>query len=174
MRIIAGAWRGRTIRTTRDLRVRPTADRAREAWMSILQHELPDARIVDLFAGSGALGLEALSRGAATCDFVEIASDALKAIRENVATLGAGERARIHRADVFKFLQAADHAGWDIALADPPYHQGFGARLANRWLERPFARILCVEHQVEEAMPDASDRRRWGSTGLSIYRSEEP
>lgn len=140
--------------------------------MSILQHEMPDARVVDLFAGSGALGLEALSRGAVSCDFVELAPAALKAIRENAATLGAGPRATIHRADALEFVQGKGAETWDVAFADPPYHLGLAAKLANLWIEQPFSRILSVEHQVGEEMPPASDRRSWGTTGVSIYRAD--
>src|ERR1051326_6052535 len=89
MRIVAGRWRGRTIKAPNDSRVRPTADRVREAWMSIVILELPGARVVDLFAGSGALGLEALSRGAATVDFFESSPRPIAVLRENIAILQA-------------------------------------------------------------------------------------
>src|SRR5262245_42096989 len=87
VRIIAGQWRGRTIKAPRDDRVRPTGDRAREAWMSIVNPEIPGSRVLDLYAGSGALGLEALSRGAEMADFVDVAPAAIKSIRENGTTL---------------------------------------------------------------------------------------
>src|SRR5688572_8748421 len=99
VRIIAGQWRGRTIKAPKDSRVRPTGDRAREAWMSIVGPQIPGARVLDLYAGSGALGLEALSRGAASADFVDVAPAAIKMIRENGATLGALDRMYIHRAE---------------------------------------------------------------------------
>ena len=104
MRIVAGEWRGRTIRPPKDERVRPTADRVREAWMSIVRERIPDARVLDLFAGSGALGLEALSRGAAHCDFVEVSAPSLRAVRENTEALAAGDRATIHRGDAIRFI----------------------------------------------------------------------
>src|SRR5438552_18683937 len=91
MRIIGGRWRGRRIAAPPDLRVRPTGDRVREAWMSIVNGELPGARVLDLFAGSGALGLEALSRGAERVDFVDLSPQSLEALRANAATLGAGD-----------------------------------------------------------------------------------
>jgi 16S rRNA (guanine966-N2)-methyltransferase len=170
VRIIAGEWRGRTIRAPRDQRVRPTADRAREAWMSILQHEIPDARVADLCAGSGALGLEALSRGAACCDFVELTEAGLRAIRENADRLGALPRATIHRADALRFVSRPDAGPWDIAFADPPYNQGIAPRLAELWLVRPFARILGVEHDVHEAVPPGGESRTYGGTAVTIYR----
>ena len=83
MRIVGGRWRGHRLRPPADARVRPTADRVREAWMSILQLDLPSATVLDLFAGSGALGLEALSRGASRAEFVEIGSKSIAALREN-------------------------------------------------------------------------------------------
>jgi 16S rRNA (guanine966-N2)-methyltransferase len=98
MRIVAGQFRGRQLVVPKDRRVRPTADRVREAWMSILQDALPGARVLDLYAGSGALGLEALSRGAATADFVEISPPSLAALRENIAALGVEGRSEVHQA----------------------------------------------------------------------------
>src|SRR4051812_15830281 len=104
MRIVAGAWRGRQIKAPSGDLVRPTGDRVREAWMSIVNASLPDARVLDLFAGSGALGLEALSRGARETHFVENAAPSLQVLGANIATLGAGGRAVVHRTDALKFL----------------------------------------------------------------------
>src|SRR5687768_17336846 len=88
MRIVAGEWRGRRIKAPSGDRVRPTADRVREAWMSIVHGHLPGAAVLDLFAGSGALGLEALSRGASSAVFVEIAPQSLRALGDNIEALG--------------------------------------------------------------------------------------
>jgi 16S rRNA (guanine966-N2)-methyltransferase len=174
VRIIAGEWRGRTIRAPKDQRVRPTGDRAREAWMSILQPRIPGARVVDLFAGSGALGLEALSRGAAFCDFVEVADAGLRAVRENGTALGALDRMALHRSDALRYAQKADLFTWDIAFADPPYNLGLAPRLARLWLTRPFARVLGVEHDVHEAMPEGGERRIYGGTALTLFGMTEP
>jgi 16S rRNA (guanine966-N2)-methyltransferase len=170
VRIIAGQWRGRTIKAPRDRRVRPTGDRAREAWMSIVQPHLPGAKILDLYAGSGALGLEALSRGAASADFVDVATASIRAMHENGATLGALDRMRIHRADALRFAEKLDGGAFDIAFADPPYHLGMAPQLAALWLRVPFARILGVEHDALEALPDGGDTRRYGGTAVTIYR----
>ena len=170
MRIVAGRWRGRTIKAPSDSRVRPTADRVREAWMSIVMLELPGARVVDLFAGSGALGLEALSRGAAHVDFVELAPKSLAALKANAAALGAGEDAAIHRADALRYVTALAAGAYDVAFADPPYGLGFATRLAALWLATPFARVLGIEHRTDEVLPGDPDRRRYGDTGVSIYR----
>jgi 16S rRNA (guanine966-N2)-methyltransferase len=172
MRIIAGRWRGRTIRAPKDDRVRPTGDRAREAWMAIVHPALPGARVLDLFSGSGALGLEALSRGATFCDFVEIAPSSLRAIAENAEVLGALSQLQIHRADAFRFVEALASDAYDVAFADPPYHQALATRLANQWLVEPFARILGIEHDISEVLPAGGETRKYGSTGVTIYRRE--
>ncbi len=171
MRIIAGQWRGRTIRAPRDNRVRPTGDRAREAWMSIVQPDIVGARVVDLYAGSGALGLEALSRGAESADFVDVAPAAIKVIRENGGALGALDRMRIHKAEALRYAQKLESGAFDIAFADPPYNLGMAPRLAAQWLRVPFAAILGVEHDAHEALPDGGDTRTYGGTAVTIYRA---
>lgn len=175
MRIIAGRWRGRTIRAPRDARVRPTGDRAREAWMSIVHPDLPGARVLDLFAGSGALGLEALSRGAATCDFVELAPAAVRAIHENATALGADAASyAVHRGDALRFVQRLPRGAYDIAFADPPYNLGLAPRLAACWLSHPFSRVLGVEHDVHEALPAGGRTRAYGGTALTLYVADAP
>ena len=171
MRIIAGQWRGRTIKAPRDDRVRPTGDRAREAWMSIVHSELPGARVLDLYAGSGALGLEALSRGAESADFVDVAPAAIKAIRENGTALGALDRMRIHRAESLRFAQKLPAGAFDIAFADPPYNLGMAPRLAALWLRSPFAHVLGIEHDAHEALPEGGETRTYGGTAVTLYRS---
>lgn len=170
MRIVAGRWRGRSIKAPSDPRVRPTADRVREAWMSILQHELTEAKVLDLFAGSGALGLEALSRGAAHCDFVEIGARSLDALRQNVATLGAADRASIRRGDALRYVDGLLAGAYDIAFADPPYRMGLASRVAERWLQVPFADVLAVEHETREHLPGEADTRRYGDSAITFYR----
>lgn len=171
MRIIAGQWRGRAIKAPRDDRVRPTGDRAREAWMSIVQPSLPGARVLDLYAGSGALGLEALSRGAESADFVDVAPASIKAIRENGAALGALDRMHIHRGEALRFAQKLEAGAFDLAFADPPYHLGMAPRLAAQWLRVPFARILGIEHDTHEDMPEGGETRNYGGTAVTLYRS---
>jgi 16S rRNA (guanine966-N2)-methyltransferase len=171
LRIVGGRWRGRKIRVPADERVRPTADRVRESWMSIVQPALPGARVLDLFAGSGALGLEALSRGAASVHFVEVGAHSLRALRENVAALGAASAATVHRADALRFVEGLDAGAYDVAFADPPYRQGLSGALAERWLARPFARLIGIEHQWSERLPEGGDTRRYGSTAITFYRA---
>ena len=139
--------------------------------MSIIGAEIVGARVLDLFAGSGALGLESLSRGAAVAEFVEISARSLTALRENAATLGAGERAIIHRGEAVKFVSALGAGAFDVAFADPPYRLGLGAAIVERWRAVPFAGLLSVEHAMDEEMPDGGATRRYGSTGITFYRA---
>lgn len=170
MRIVSGRWRGRTIVRPADPRVRPTADKVREAWMSIVQHDIPDARVLDLFAGSGALGLEALSRGAAFVDFVEVSSRSLDALRRNIDTLQAAGDTRVHRGDALKFIERLDAHAYDMAFADPPYRLGLATRVAERWLDVRFATVLAVEHDARETLPEGALRRTYGDTVITVYR----
>jgi 16S rRNA (guanine966-N2)-methyltransferase len=170
VRIVAGKWRGRTIKPPADSRVRPTADRVREAWMSIVMPDLPGARVVDLFAGSGALGLEALSRGAAVAEFVELAPKSLAALAANAKALDAGAAAVIHRADAIRFATALAPHAFDIAFADPPYGLSLATRLAALWLAVPFAAVLGIEHRVDEVLPGSDDRRKYGDTVITMFR----
>jgi 16S rRNA (guanine966-N2)-methyltransferase len=169
---VAGRWRGRRIAAPKGDIVRPTADRVREAWMSIVHPWLAEARVLDLFAGSGALGIEAVSRGAAHADLVEIAPSSLKAIDANLATLDAGALVRVHRADALRFVEALEPHAYEVAFADPPYDLGLAAKVAERWLATPFAAILGVEHRAFEPMPDGGERRRYGDTAITFYRSD--
>ena len=173
MRIVAGRWRGRTIEAPAGPAVRPTLDRVREAWMSILQKDIPGAAVLDLFAGSGALGLEALSRGAVSADFVERSAPSLRSLRANIDKLEAGQLAKVHRADALKFIESLDVDAFDIAFADPPYSEGAAARISSHWLHLPFASILSVEHAASEPMPAGGSTRRYGTSAITIYRSEE-
>ena len=167
MRIVAGEFGGRRLATPRDTRVRPTADRVREAWMSILAEALPAARVLDLYAGSGALGLEALSRGAASADFVELNPPSLHALEANVAALGVAGRTRIHRGDALRFAERLDAGTYDVAFADPPYSMDAAGRLVALFRQRPFARILSVEHRAGEPLA-GDDTRRYGDTAITF------
>ena len=138
--------------------------------MSIVQPLIPGARVLDLFAGSGALGLEALSRGAEHCDFVEIAARSLAAVRANVDKLGAGDAAHIVRGDALKFVERLERDAYDIAFADPPDGLNLAPRIAERWLSVPFAAVLAVEHGAKDMMPTGGDTRRYGDTRITLYR----
>ena len=131
MRIVAGKWKGRRLEPPEDARARPTADRVREAWMSIVQPDLHDARVLDLFAGSGALGLEALSRGAREVAFVELSTRSLSSLRDNIRLLGADAETTVHRGDALKFTAKLAADDFDVAFADPPYRLGLAEQLAR-------------------------------------------
>lgn len=141
--------------------------------MSIVGPWLPEARVLDLFAGSGALGLEALSRGAAAVDFVESAPRSIAAIRANAAALGAGEAAVIHRADALRFVERLEEHAYDVAFADPPYDLGLATAVAEAWLAVPFAGVIGIEHRADEVLPGRGDRRRYGGTAITFYGMEQ-
>jgi 16S rRNA (guanine966-N2)-methyltransferase len=172
VRIVAGRWRGRTISAPVGRQVRPTADRVREAWMSIVGNLLPDARVLDLCAGSGALGIEAVSRGAAYADLVEIAPPSLRAIQANIALLGAGDAIRVHRMDALRFIEGLEAGAYDVAFADPPYDLGMANAIAECWLSVPFASVLGVEHRRDESLPGDGERRKYGQTAITFYRRD--
>ena len=138
--------------------------------MSIVQPSLVNARVLELFAGSGALGLEALSRGAASADFVELSAPGLRALADNIAALGAGSRSTVHRGDALRFAERLGSGAYDVAFADPPYGRGLAEKHALVWTERPFATLLGVEHGSREPMPEGVDRRRYGTTAITFYR----
>jgi len=137
--------------------------------MSALQPEIPGATVLDLFAGSGALGLEALSRGAERVTFVERARGALGALQRNVEALEAGEACRVVRADAVAWIRQLQPGAFDLALADPPYGQGLASLLVEHFAAVPFARWLWVEHGADETLPPlpGSRTRRYGDTGVT-------
>jgi 16S rRNA (guanine966-N2)-methyltransferase len=189
MRITGGLCRGRPIVAPPGLAARPTSDRAREALFNRLEHAawspgVADMRVIDLFAGSGALGLEALSRGAAACVFVETDDRARAAIRDNLDALApSGDlfgRTRILRRDATALgaIGTSGLARFDLALLDPPYRAGLGERAltslaAGGWLE---ADACCVlEQGADEPDPTAAgyrliDARRYGAAKLHVLR----
>ncbi len=167
MRIIAGEFRGRRLKRPLDRRTRPTADRVREAWLGILEPHLAGAVVLDLFAGSGAIGLEALSRGAVRVDFVERARSSMNALKANVAALGVDDRVAIYRDDAVRYVSRLDESAYDIAFADPPYESEHPARLLDVFRERPFARILGIEHGAGLALA-GDETRRYGDVALTF------
>jgi 16S rRNA (guanine966-N2)-methyltransferase len=170
MRIVGGQFGGRRLVIPKDARVRPTADRVREAWMSILGNELPGARVLDLFAGSGALGLEALSRGAGAVTFVELNPPALKALEQNIAALDVDDRVTVHRGDAVRYAGRLPERAFDVVLADPPYTIAYAERLVELFRRHPFGRILSVEHPSNLELP-GDDTRRYGDTAITFCRA---
>jgi 16S rRNA (guanine966-N2)-methyltransferase len=174
MRIIAGQWGGRRIEAPAGRHTRPTSDRVREAWLGAAQPDLPEARVLDLYAGSGALGLEALSRGAAHVTFVERASAALRTLRENIERLGAGSAVAIVREDALRYLEKLDAGAFDVAFADPPYGEGLAGAVVRVWQQTPFARVLWLEHRVSDELPvwPGTRTRRYGDTLITCLRDD--
>ena len=169
-RIVSGAWRGRRLVVPERGGVRPTAERVREAWLNILGPELAGARVVDLFAGSGALGLEALSRGAARATFVETQPASLAALRGNIAALEAAAQAEVHRGDAIRYVAGLAAGAFDVAVADPPFASDFASRLATQWQAVPFADVLAVEHSRRTEIPGGTTRR-WGDIAVTFFRA---
>ena len=182
MRIAGGEFRGRVLHAPKGLDVRPTQDRVREALFSMLQNEIGGARFLDLFAGSGSVGLEALSRGAATATFVEQSPHSLACIAKNIAVLKVEPRCTTIRADVYAWLAATrdDSLCFDIVYADPPYalgaERGYAdmlANLAERGVVRPGGLFIAEMRQGQT--PDTSPAwelcrdRTYGQTRLAVY-----
>jgi 16S rRNA (guanine966-N2)-methyltransferase len=163
-------WGGRRLTVPTDRRVRPTAERVREAWLNILAPELAGARVVDLFAGSGALGLEALSRGAVHATFVETHSDSLAALRSNIAALGAELQTEVHRTDAVRFVAGLVAESYDVVLADPPFATDLAGQIAAAWSEVPFASVLAVEHAGRTPLSGGTTRH-WGDIAVTFYRA---
>lgn len=170
MRIVGGRWAGRDL-TSPGGRVRPTAEPVRERCMSLLRTELDGARVLEIYAGTGALGLEALSRGARSVDFVENGASALHSLKANVAALKVRRRTRIFKRDALPFIGRLDRHAYDIALADPPYRSRQPDRVVQHWLRTPFSRILVVQHAADHALPGRGRRHVLGDAALTVFRS---
>ncbi|MFQ5745804.1 MAG: 16S rRNA (guanine(966)-N(2))-methyltransferase RsmD [Gemmatimonadota bacterium] len=176
LRITGGDLRGRRLAVPRGRATRPTPARVREAWFSAIAGRIPAASVLDLFAGSGALGIEALSRGAARVDFVESDRRAAAVLRRNLERLELGDRATVRLGDAFGALAAAEGSArrWDITLADPPYASGDAERVLAAFLRRPFADLLCVEHAARSSLaadgaPQVVWSRRYGDTAVTFF-----
>ncbi len=189
MRIVSGAFRGKTLAAPKGDTTRPTSDRARQAVFNILEHAawskgLRDIRVIDLFAGSGALGFEALSRGAAFCLFVETDEAARGAIRENVEAMGLFGQTRVHRRDATDLgtRPGADGPAFDLAFLDPPYTKGLGETAMEKlalggWLA-PEA-IVMFERGASEPEPRVPgfrllDARDYGAARVCFFHFEGP
>lgn len=179
LRIIGGSWRGRRLRFPAAVLIRPTPDRVRETLFNWLGARIVGARCLDLFAGSGALGLEALSRGAAHVTFVERDRDAVRALRATLEEWGA-QGAQVERADALAFL-AGSAQPFDVAFLDPPFASGLLEQAAallegNGWLRD--AALIYVECGAREGVPPLPPRwvslkaKRAGEVGYHLYARE--
>jgi 16S rRNA (guanine966-N2)-methyltransferase len=180
MRVIAGSHRGRRLQGPQGTALRPTSDRVREALFSILGNRLPDSRVLDLFAGTGAIGIEALSRGATHVTAVESQAESLKLLRHNIAECGMNALAAIQARTVKQFLTRPDlwTGPYDIVFADPPYDMAYKLedifKTVHATLASPDA-WLVVEHASKTTLPDRlgtaifKKRYQYGDTALSIF-----
>lgn len=138
--------------------------------MSILGPALEGARVLDLFAGSGALGLEALSRGAASVTFVELNPASLRALQQNIGSLGVENAVTVRRGDAMRHAERLTAGAFDVVLADPPYTLDHASRLVALFRRTPFGRILSVEHRADLAL-DGDDTRRYGDTAITFCQA---
>ncbi len=170
MRIVGGKYAGRALTSPADFRVRPTAEHVRAGMLDALALDLADASMLDLFAGTGALGLEALSRGAKRCDFVETRPASLHALKANIVIVRMKERSRVFKRDAVPFAAALSEGAYDLAFVDPPYGSKMLDHVITSWLEKKFARILVCEHERHHSLPNGAKRLDFGETVVSIYR----
>jgi 16S rRNA (guanine966-N2)-methyltransferase len=183
MRVVGGELRGRPLATPRSNSIRPTTDRTREALFNILEHRYRDklegARVLDLFAGTGALGIEALSRGAAQCLFIEESAEGRGLIRTNVEAFGLQGRTKIFRRDAARLGEVGTIQPFGLLFADPPYGKGLGeaafrSALAGGWL---IPGALCVIEETAEAGVEPGegfrllDERSYGETTIRLYEA---
>ncbi len=187
MRIIGGTAGGRRLATPRGRRVRPTSDRVKEALFNILVSllgSLSGIRVLDLFAGTGNLGIETLSRGAAEAVFVDNHRESAALVTRNLNALGFIERSRVIVKDVLVALSFLENAGESFRLVflDPPYRQGMGIQVLNRLASSPLldeSSVVVVEFAAGEAVPlefgtlREFDRRTYGDTSLAFFRHSE-
>ena len=180
MRVIAGVHGGRRLRAPAGVDTRPTSDRVREALFSILGDEVEGARVLDLFAGSGALGIEALSRGAAEATFVDAAEAAIRCVRANLEALSLDAHARRSEAGAFLRWASARGHHYDLVFLDPPYSSAarVGAELSTRLPDvlAPGATVVCESARRQPLALDLPlrDERRYGDTLIRIHDSRQP
>jgi 16S rRNA (guanine966-N2)-methyltransferase len=173
VRIVGGKFAGRDLTSPNDFRVRPTAEHVRAAILDALKDDVKDARVLDLFAGTGGLGLEAISRGARSADFVETRPSSLHALKANIVALRVKERTRVFKRDALPFADALSANSYDIAFADPPYESRMLDRVIERWQATPFAGVLVAEHAKTHELPKGSSRMVLDDTAITFYRIEK-
>ena len=179
MRVIAGTARGRPLVAPRGAHTRPITDRVKETLFGILADRVLDARVLDLYAGSGSVGIEALSRGAAFCDFVEHDRRAIAAIRENLERAGVTEQASVHAMDVMRYLERSGDDRVGLVFADPPYEERAILAPLERLMDRllPGATVV-VKHHWRTPIPEPPGLARWrerrfGETTLTFLAADE-
>ena len=176
MRVITGSCRGKKLKTLESLDTRPTADMVKEAVFSAVQFDVPGASVLDLFAGSGQLGIEALSRGAAHCVFVDKNPAAVSVIKENISDCGMNSQSRVLNMDSLEYLKVAK-SGLDIVFIDPPYRMGLVEKsLENLESKLNDGAIIVCEHEKELTLKDEYSsmklhkRYKYGKIAVTIYK----
>jgi 16S rRNA (guanine966-N2)-methyltransferase len=183
MRVVGGSLRGRGLATPSHDGLRPTSDRVRESAFNILEHgidgfDIAGLRVLDLFAGTGAMGIEALSRGAGYCQFVEEDADARGLIRQNIDTFSLTGVTRIFRRDATDLGPAGRHDRFGLVFCDPPYGKGLGEKAlasaaSGGWLADGAIVLLEEQEKAEIKLPSSYaevDRRHWGKTQMVFAR----
>ena len=171
MRIVAGKYKDRDLLGPSDFRVRPTAEQVRAAVLDLLVPDFADGRVLDLFAGTGAVGLEAISRGAKSADFVETRPSSLHALKANIATLRLRERTRVFKKDAVQFAAALTTPGhYALTFADPPYESRQLDRVIASWHANRFSAVLAVEHAAKHDVPRGEKRLDFEDSAVTIYR----
>jgi 16S rRNA (guanine966-N2)-methyltransferase len=179
MRVIAGHFRGTRLYAPSGMDIRPTADRLRESIFNIIGPRIRGKQVLDLFAGTGAMGIEALSRGAAHAVFIDNHPQALELIRRNITKVRAGERTTVISWDIARNLQCLrDHSLSDIIFMDPPYRRGLIQNTLNYLQANTTGvKMIVVEHAAKESLHDLPERlllvdqRRYGKTLVSFLSS---
>lgn len=179
MRVITGSARGRRLNQPKDRRVRPTTDMVKEAMFNIVQFQVPEARVLDLFAGTGQLGIEALSRGAAEAVFVDSAQESLGLVRENLKLTGLGDRAQVLRTDALGYLKSGEQ--FDLVFLDPPYDTNLLENAISLALGFDILRengIMLCESRLDKPLPEperagyAKREYQYGKIKLTVYRKD--
>lgn len=187
MRVVSGSAKGRKLKSPKTTGTRPVMDRVKTALFDILAGDVVGARFLDLFAGTGGVGIEALSRGAASATFIELSPEIVKLVRENLAITQLNEHAEVLRADAFQFLESARASGrhYDMIYVAPPQYEGLAARALTQLdrapLTEPGGLVIVQVHPRERAELGAlelstlelTDERRYGSTLLQFYDHPE-
>jgi len=179
MRVISGKYKGRRLKSFNADHIRPTMDRVKESLFNIIQADLPDALVLDLFSGTGSLGIEALSRGAQEVCFVESHPTSIRIIRDNLKSLGIEDDYKIFTQDVFKFLQGTSPINYQIVFIDPPFTKAWAHRVMEAVSECKFLAsraLIAIEAAKQERIDDnypgleLLDRRQFGDKSLSLFR----
>ena len=180
MRVIAGDYKGRKLQTPSDYSIRPTTDKVKEALFSVIQFDIEGRRVLDLFAGTGQLGIEALSRGAESAVFVERRKDALQAVRENLEACGFSDRARVVNGDAMSYLKSGEK--FDLIFLDPPYASGLLEQALEDIARFDICRrhgIIVAESAADKTLPPLSSpysiyrEYRYGKIKLTVYHRNE-